>query len=1066
MDHINFFSIEKIILPIRRMIFFVCTLLVWQTSSFSQTYYFDTYSVVHGLAQSKIYALIQDTEGYIWMGTAAGASRFDGVVFNNFSTEDGLAPGSVRAVYQDSKGNIWFGHNDGGLTRYNGKTFETTLLGGEIIKSDITSIIESDDGHLWITSMGSGAVQITNPFDNLKDLKYEQYKGNRLSDRVSNSYKDPRGTLHFITDMGITVYNPEINNFENYNLPKLPRYNAIITMHEDPEGNIWFGTYNGGLFKYVPSTDEMNFYDTRHGLSHIWISYITSDSKGNVWIGTWGGGITRIRGDEFKIYNSGNGLPDNEIRVILEDIEKNILIGTNNNGLSIFKGENFISYLENDGLVNPQVWAIHEDKAGKVWLGTEKGLSVMDPKTGRESFKNYDFEKNFIPEKIRFLREDSKQNIWIGTDGSGLLYYNHATGKFDNPTIEFLTYGLFPGRQLIVTAFEIDKDDNLWFGTTDGLAYFETKTRKGQRLTQTYGLAGNEISALLLDSKNILWVGARGRGLSMIADTLVKIVELDEIFTPLCMAEDKDGKIWIGTESNGVLVYDRNEIILNLRERNGILADYITSISVDENNNVYIGTNRGLNKYVQGENKIYTFTRKNGFTGIEAKNNAAFRDKQGKMWFGTVNGVMVYDPSLARTDYPEPLTHITGFRVNYADRNMEKGLTLKYWEKSIFFSYNSICLTNPDAVRYQIMLEGADPDWRPVTTRTSEIYSALPPGKYTFMVKASNSEGVWNENPITYSFKINPPWYRRWFSILSFIILGLIIIIVYVRHREQKLVAEKKILEDKVAERTHEISLKNEELAEKNKDITDSIRYAKRLQDAILPADKIYPDTFVLFKPKDIVSGDFYWIMTKNNKELIAAVDCTGHGVPGAFMSLIGHSSLNKIVHEHGITEPAAILDLLNAEVYKTLHQREDFGEEVRDGMDIALISWSKKESLLEYAGAYNSLYLIRKGELTEIKANKFAIGHASGDGDHKYENQTINIEKGDTVYIYSDGYADQFGGDSGKKFMSKKLKDLLLSIQDLPMKEQKTVLENAFEEWRGDHEQIDDVLVIGRKFT
>lgn len=1062
----KFFSIEKIILPIRRMIFFVCASFLLSVSAFAQTYYFDNYSVVHGLAQSKVYSLLQDRDGYIWLGTAAGVTRFDGVVFNNYSSEDGLAPGSVRTILQDSKGNIWFGHNDGGLTRHDGKAFKTSPLGGEIIKSDITSLMESDDGQLWITSAASGAVLLSNPFDDLDKIKYEQFKGNRLSDRVFNSYKDRKGTMYFITDMGITVFNQEIKNFENFNLAKLPKFNAIITMHEDQEGNFWFGTYNGGLFKYTTSTDELKFYDTRDGLSHIWISYITSDSKGNVWIGTWGGGITRIRGNEFKIFNTSNGLPDNEIRFITEDLEKNILIGTNNNGLAIFKGEQFVSYLETDGLVNPQVWAILQDNDGKMWLGTEKGLSVFDPKKGKSSFVNYNYEKNFIPDKIRFIRKDSNNNIWIGTDGSGILYYNPKKGKFDNPTIEFLAKGLFPGRQLIVTAFEIDKEDNLWFGTTDGLAYYESKTKQGQRLTQAYGLAGNEISALLLDSRNILWVGARGKGISMIADTLIKKIDIEEVFTPICMAEDKNGNIWIGTESNGVLVYNRDSIILRLREKSGLLADYITSISVDNYNNIYIGTNRGLNKFIQEENKIYTFTRKNGFTGIESKNNAAYRDKEGKLWFGTVNGVMVYDPSLARKDYPDPITHITGFKVNYADREMLPGLALNYREKSVFFSYNSICLTNPDAVRYQIMLEGADPDWRPITTRTSEIYSALPPGRYTFMVKASNSEGVWNPEPIQYSFRINAPWYQRWYSILSFIVFGLIVIIVYIRYREKKLIMEKKVLEEKVAERTHEISLKNAELAEKNKDITDSIRYAKRIQDAILPEDRISPDTFVLFKPKDIVSGDFYWFMTKDGKELIAAVDCTGHGVPGAFMSLIGHSSLNKIVHELGITQPAEILDLLNAEVYKTLHQREDFGEEVRDGMDIALICYTKKKSLLEYAGAYNSLYMVRNGELIETKANKFAIGHALRDDAQKYENQTIKIEKGDTVYLYSDGYSDQFGGEEGRKFMSKNLKNLLLSIQDKSLEEQKAIMDQTFEEWKGTFDQIDDVLLIGRRFS
>lgn len=1057
---------SKIIFPKGKMIFYLLLLFTLPAASFSQSYYFDNYSVADGLAQSKVYALIQDRQAYVWVGTEAGVSKFDGVTFTNYSVENGLAAGGVRTIFQDSRGNIWFGHNGGGLSRYNGKRFQTSSLGGEIIRSDITSILETDEGKLWITSAESGAVLIHNPFEELSTISFEQYKGNRLSDRVFYSYKDSQGRLYFFTDMGITTFSLELNDFESYRPPNLPRYFLITRMYEDVKGNYWFGTYNGGLYKYNPQTEEIVIYDkVRDGLAHNFISFITGNEQGDIWIGTWGGGITRIRENSLKTFHSGNGLQDNEVWMITEDLEKNILIGTNNNGLCIFKGEQFISYKESEGLIHPQVWSILEDSRGKFWLGTEKGISIFDPQDKKLEFDNYDMSREFIPDKIRFMREDSKGNVWIGTDGSGIRYYSPSNRRFYNPTLEFMSMNLFPRGQEIVTAFEIDKDDNLWFGTTDGLAYYETSSKKGLRLTQGNGLAGNEVSSLLIDSQGLLWVGSRGRGLTKIIDSLITRVELNEAFTARCMVEDKDGNIWIGTETKGVLVFDRERIIKRLRERNGLLADYITSLAVDHHNNIYIGTNRGINKFVQSEDKIYTYTQKNGFTGIEAKSNASFTDKEGKIWLGSVEGVMVYNPSLSRQDFPQPLTHLTGFMVNYAERDMKKGLRLNYREKAILFNYKSICLTNPEAVRYQTMLEGSDPEWSPVTDRTEGFYSALSPGNYTFKVIASNSEGVWNSEPVSYSFRINAPWYQRWFSILGFIIAGLTGLALYIKNRERKLRMEKKILEEKVVERTHEISLKNEELAVKNKDITDSIRYAKRLQDAILPDERQFENIFVLFKPKDIVSGDFFWFMTKNGKELIAAVDCTGHGVPGAFMSLIGHNSLNKIVNELGVTRPSAILDLLNVEVYNALHQREEVSDKVRDGMDISLISYSRQDSLVEYAGAYNSLYLIRNGELEEIKASKFAIGYSLREAEEGFDNHSIKVQTGDHIYLFSDGYADQFGGETGKKFMSRNLKNLLTDIHHKPMNEQKTLLESTFENWKGSIDQIDDVLIIGRSF-
>jgi len=285
------------------------------------------------------------------------------------------------------------------------------------------------------------------------------------------------------------------------------------------------------------------------------------------------------------------------------------------------------------------------------------------------------------------------------------------------------------------------------------------------------------------------------------------------------------------------------------------------------------------------------------------------------------------------------------------------------------------------------------------------------------------------------------------------------------------LAENERILEQKVIERTEEVVRQKEEiekqrqkLEELYKDVTDSIRYAKRLQDSILPPDyqvrNMLPESFVLFKPKDIVSGDFYWFHKRDHQVLFAAVDCTGHGVPGAFMSLVGSNALNQAVKEHGHSEPGKILDDLNKLSSEALNKNAE-NNSVRDGMDLALCSLNTQTMELEYAGANNPLYLVRDGQIHQIKADKFAIG-AFEPGSKLYTNHKMQLQKNDCIYIFSDGFADQFGGPEGKKLMYSKFRDYLLSINALSMVDQGLRLSDMIEEWKGNYEQVDDILVIG----
>ena len=276
---------------------------------------------------------------------------------------------------------------------------------------------------------------------------------------------------------------------------------------------------------------------------------------------------------------------------------------------------------------------------------------------------------------------------------------------------------------------------------------------------------------------------------------------------------------------------------------------------------------------------------------------------------------------------------------------------------------------------------------------------------------------------------------------------------------QKELEKEVKFATKEIREQKTEITNQHELLKKTHKEITDSIEYAKRIQGAILPPARIVKeyleDSFILYTPKDVVAGDFYWMRHQDNKILFAAADCTGHGVPGAMVSVVCNNALNRAVREYGLTDPGEILDKTRAIVVREFEKSD---EEVNDGMDIALCTLEGNK--LQYAGAYNPLWIIRKGELMETKANRWPIGLSRDP--QPYTTHSIDLEKGDVIYIFTDGFVDQFGGEKGKKLKVQGFKKLLLKMVDKPMDDQRKIINDAFYDWKGDLEQVDDVCLIG----
>lgn len=431
-----------------------------------------------------------------------------------------------------------------------------------------------------------------------------------------------------------------------------------------------------------------------------------------------------------------------------------------------------------------------------------------------------------------------------------------------------------------------------------------------------------------------------------------------------------------------------------------------------------------------------------------------------------------------------------------------KEIKLSYSNNALNIKLGVPSFVKEKSVESQYIIEGLTGNWSEWSNNPEINLPYFPSGKYKIKIKARDALGR-ESSVYSLPFTVKPPIWKTWWFIGLCVILVVFLFVQIVRYRERQLQKEKQILEQKVQERTKtieeqkkvlevqrdelartneeimqqkeeieaqrdEIEAQRDHISKQNLEMTQSIEYAKRIQTAVMPKKEeiksILPEHFILFRPRDIVSGDFYWMAKNGNKIIVAAADCTGHGVPGAFMSMLGISFLNEIVKVRNETKPNVILNHLRDSIKTTLSQTGKEGES-KDGMDIALCTINLDAKIIEFAGAYNPLYLIRNGELVEIKADKMPVGIHMVEKDSFTHNE-IEFKKDDCIYIFSDGYVSQFGGDSGRTYKSVPFKKLLAIISEKPMEKQCEMLEQEFEEWQGYNPQVDDLLVIGVKFV
>jgi len=456
--------------------------------------------------------------------------------------------------------------------------------------------------------------------------------------------------------------------------------------------------------------------------------------------------------------------------------------------------------------------------------------------------------------------------------------------------------------------------------------------------------------------------------------------------------------------------------------------------------------------------------------------DAFYFDNGGIAWLGGQDGVFRYDSRIKKNYDQEYYALVrkvmvskgkdsTVFFGTYSDDSGHVSaiqperlkLNLPFSLNSLTFFYAAPDFEDEASTQYSYRLEGSDEQhsqWSEWKNETKAPYTFLHEGHYIFHVKARNIFGHESKEAV-YEFTILSPWYRTVWAYIAYLLL-------FVGFVYSAITISTRSLRNIISERTAEVVKQKEVIEMKNKDITDSINYAKRIQEAILPTRErfksILPDSFILFKPKDIVSGDFYWMAEKNDMVFVAAGDCTGHGVPGAMVSVVCSNALNRAVKEFGIIEPGKILDKVRDLVIETFEKSEK--EDIKDGMDISLCTINTKTKEIKWSGANNPLWYIQGTDLKEITADKQPIGNS--DNPKPFTTHNINLNKGDEVYLFTDGYADQFGGPKGKKYKYKQLEQKVLEGRSLDMNTQRNNLNSSFEEWKGMLEQIDDVLIIG----
>ncbi len=1057
-----------------------------------------------GLTSPAVNAMIFDSKGFLWAGTDNGLYRYDGYQFIMPAQAPSRASltksKKVLNIQLDKNTNNIYFLTEEALELYDRKTGTISVFSAMQFQPDQQSFYPfidfciSDHQTIWIINE-SAIFKMTG---NSKVTSFAIPRQNIT--KLTCIRGDNHGNIWIGTNNGILVFDANSEKFTelfsvNTDYSELLTNNHVKCLFIDSKDNLWVGTHNG-LNRFDPvDLDFEKYYPSARGNynSDNEVCYINEDNEGRLIIANrrkvffFDPATSRFSAPDLHLFSQ----PDiTEFYSAITDKQGILWIGTNYGIIKIRKRPSYIDNITADHksdikLPENNITAVYEDAEGKLWIGCfTSGILCYESNNKKNS--NYTLrisdDKSSAENTVHSFYTGKNGNLYAVT--SHMIHvYNTSQNKFEPiyTNLPFLEQNLF--RLFSLNKMVEDSAGNIWIGTNNGIIYIDIKNRNTQIMKNLKkdqdSISLSAVYDIEIDGSDNLWI-CSDEGLIYYNKKLKQYNR----YTPYDKVVLNTGHkkvysivpageyiFWIAT-SEGCYKFDaKKKTFSALPNNNDLLNLEIRALTTDTNHNLWMSTSKGIIFYSPASQFYRCFDYHHGIRNFNYYLNSVSGSASNKIYFGGKYGLTVIHFDSLPEYVNSPPTVISQALV------LHKGKVIREYNEvpdTIHMPYGNYALkiefflpdfTIPEKnlYRYQFKPAGKGGEWNELHS-SGMLLGGFGQGNYDFIVTGSTVNNEWNSKPAKLFIIIDVPFWRSKLAYTIYLIIIIFLIIITFRYWTRQLIKANREYKEK-EKIARQIMLQKEELTLKNKSITDSINYARRIQNAILPPLKLlkayFPQSFLLYMPKDIVSGDFYWVNKLYNKIFIAAVDCTGHGVPGAFMSIIGFELFRKITNIEGLSRPSDILNKLNEDFHEIFRDVDNIV--LRDGMDVAFCSIDINDMILEYAGAFCPLYLIRDNKITEIKGDRFAIGlDEINFKDQSFKNHMIPLQEGDIIYIFSDGYADQFGGPDGKKFKYRRFRHLLLNIHQLPMESQQEILETSLREWKGDHEQVDDIMVIG----
>lgn len=746
-------------------------LLLITQPAFSQLYNFKHYGVADGLSKLQVSSIIQDRNGYMWIGTIGGGiNRFDGKEFVHYSKKDGLNSNIIYSVIEDSRGGIWTSGDDGGASRFDGTRFKTWSVAEGLSSNRIYCIFEDNKQHIWF-----GTDKGITRYDGRKFTVFDVRNQDLLHNNIRCIIQDKDENLWFGCDKGLIRYDG--HTFKNIPFTNASKRPIVMNMKTDRKGTIWLALFENGIG--VLDGDQIKI--VRDMQDPVFSVY--ADANNNIWFGTASGGAIYKKGETWTVYGEKEGFSNQVIRDIIKDREGNTWFATDE-GIFKYDGGRFASFSD-PGIRNTMVYCITEDGAGNTWYGTEQGLYNYHD----GQLRRYTEKDGLAHNRIFGILKGDNNDIWLAT-------YN-GLSRFDGK--HFTNYTTKDGiPNTIIMGICKDREGNIWLGTDEGACKWIPSLKQARVYKSGFETRSDRIRCIYRDRAGKLWFGTKAGGVTFFdGKKFSRYIRKDGLInnSVSVITEDRYGNMWFGTYEGLSVRRAGTNNFETITTKQGLDDDMVVSLIADSQGNLWIGTIKGLNKmnldaFMNGQIIISHYGKEEGFGGLECTVNSTFIDRKGFIWFGTVKGAYRLDPAKDQPNMIPPFVYIKKIGLFFedipqAERNagtlQKAGLSLPYDQNHLTFEYIGISFSAPGSVQYRYKLEGFDRDWSPAKKETFATYANIPPGRYTFQVKACNNNGIWSGIPAKYVFEIRPPFWQRWWFYLLCVLVSLATVFIAVR---------------------------------------------------------------------------------------------------------------------------------------------------------------------------------------------------------------------------------------------------------------------------------------------